>query len=139
MTVIVHSDGTYEISTSDPAESGEEQPSAGKDTPSVSATSKDSSNNYVLGFEDISDDDWAKLISSGKGVIKVNDVTYSQKGEYEIGLNDNRYQWSNSGSFSYPELTLDSTSFTKDQNTITISAEGYKDLIITINKDGSIV
>lgn len=139
LTVTVHFDGSITTSTNDPGASDEEQPSAGKDTPSVSATSKDYSNNYVLGFEDISDDDWAKLISSGKGVIKVNDVTYSQKGEYEIGLNDNRYQWSNSGSSSYPELTLDSTSFTKDQNTITISAEGYKDLIITIDQNGTLI
>ena len=139
LTVTVHFDGSITTSTNDPGASDEEQPSAGKDRPSVSATSKDYSNNYVLGFEDISDDDWAKLISSGKGVIKVNDVTYSQKGEYDFGLSDNQYQWSNSGSYGYPELTLKQTAFTKDQNTITISAEGYKDLTITIGKDGNLV
>lgn len=137
LTVTVHSDGSITTSTNDPGASDEEQPSAGKDTPSVSATSKDYSNNYVLGFEDISDDDWAKLISSGKGVIKVNDVTYSLKDSFSLG--DNQYQWSSYGPYSYPELTFDSTSFTKEQNTITISAEGYKDLTITIDKDGNIV
>ena len=139
LTVTVHANGSITTSTSDPGESDEEQPSAGKDTPSVSATSKDYSNNYVLGFEGISDDNWKEIVSSGKGVIKVNDVTYSQKGEYDFWLNDNQYQWSNSGSYGYPELILDSTSFTKDQNTITISADGYKDLTITIDKEGNIV
>lgn len=137
LTVTVHSDGTYESSTSDPGESDESQPAAGKDAPSVSGASKDYSNNYVLGFDGISDDSWKEIVSSGKGVIKVNDVTYSLKDSFSLG--DNQYQWSSYGSYGYPELTFDSTSFTKEQNTITISAEGYKDLTITIDKDGTIV
>lgn len=136
LTVTVHSDGTYESSTSDPGESDESQPAAGKDAPSVSGASKDYSNNYVLGFDGISDDSWKEIVSSGKGVIKVNDVTYSLKDSSSLG--DNQYQWSSYGPYGYPELTFDSTSFTKEQNTITISAEGYKDLTITINKDGNL-
>lgn len=139
LTVTVHSDGTYESSTSDPGESDESQPAAGKDAPSVSGASKDYSNNYVLGFDGISDDSWKEIVSSGKGVIKVNDVTYSLNDSSSLG--DNQYQWSSYGPYGYPELTFDSTSFTKEQNTITISAEGYKDLTITItiDKDGNIV
>lgn len=137
LTVTVHSDGTYESSTSDPGESDESQPAAGKDAPSVSGASKDYSNNYVLGFDGISDDSWKEIVSSGKGVIKVNDVTYSLNDSSSLG--DNQYQWSSYGPYGYPELTFDSTSFTKEQNTITISAEGYKDLTITIGKDGNIV
>ena len=139
LTVTVHSDGTYESFTSNPGESDGNQPAAGKDAPSVSGVSKDYSNNYVLGFDGISDDSWKKIVSSGEAIVKVNDVTYSQKGEYDFGLSDNQYQWSNSGSYGYPELTLKQTAFTKDQNTITISAEGYKDLTITIDKYGNIV
>lgn len=137
LTVTVHSDGTYESSTSDPGESDESQPAADKDAPSVSGASKDYSNNYVLGFDGISDDSWKEIVSSGKGVIKVNDVTYSLTDSFSLG--DNQYQWSSYGPYGYPELTFDSTSFTKEQNTITISAEGYKDLTITIDKDGYIV
>lgn len=137
LTVTVHSDGTYESSTSDPGESDESQPAAGKDAPSVSGASKDYSNNYVLGFDGISDDSWKEIVSSGKGVIKVNDVTYSLNDSSSLG--DNQYQWSSYGPYGYPELTFDSTSFTKEQNTITIKADGYKALTITIGKDGSIV
>ncbi len=137
LTVTVYSDGTYESSTSDPGESDESQPAAGKDAPSVSGVSKDYSNNYVLGFDGISDDSWKEIVSSGKGVIKVNDVTYSLTDSFSLG--DNQYQWSSYGPYGYPELTLKQTAFTKDQNTITISAEGYKDLTIIIGKDGNIV
>ena len=137
LTVTVHSDGTYESFTSNPGESNGNQPAAGKDAPSVSGVSKDYSNNYVLGFDGISDDSWKKIVSSGEAIVKVNDVTYSLKDSSSLG--DNQYQWSSYGPYGYPELTFDSTSFTKEQNTITISAEGYKDLTITIDKDGNIV
>lgn len=56
-----------------------------------------------------------------------------------LWLGSNEYQWSNNGSYSYPELTLDATSFTETENKIVISVDGYKDLTITINKDGYLI
>lgn len=90
-----------------------------------------------LYFENLNDDDWASSVSSGRATITVNGTTYNITSSYP--LSSNEYQWSVMGSFGYPELTLDATSFTETENKIEISVDGYKDLTITIGKDGSIV
>lgn len=136
LTVTVHFDGSITTSTNDPGASDEEQPSAGKDAPAVKSSEKVYySGNYILHFENNVDSNWETAIKSGKATVVVNDTTYAFKSSTLL-VDDNNYAWTNYGD---PQLTLDPTAFTKEKNTITISAEGYKDLTITIDKNGSIV
>lgn len=136
LTVTVHADGSITTSTADPGASDEEQPSDGKDAPAVKSSEKVYySGNYILHFENNVDSNWETAIKSGKATVVVNDTTYAFKSSTLL-VDDNNYAWTNYGD---PQLTLDPTAFTKEKNTITISAEGYKDLTITIGKDGSIV
>ena len=136
LTVTVHADGSITTSTADPGASDEEQPSDGKDAPAVKSSEKVYySGNYILHFENNVDSNWETAIKSGKATVVVNDTTYAFKSSTLL-VDDNNYAWTNYGD---PQLTLDPTAFTKEKNTITISADGYKDLTITIGKDGSIV
>lgn len=136
LTVTVHADGSITTSTADPGASDEEQPSDGKDAPAVKSSEKVYySGNYILHFENNVDSNWETAIKSGKATVVVNDTTYAFKSSALL-VDDNNYAWTNYGD---PQLTLDPTAFTKEKNTITISAEGYKDLTITIDKNGSIV
>lgn len=136
LTVTVHADGSITTSIADPGASDEEQPSDGKDAPAVKSSEKVYySGNYILHFENNVDSNWETAIKSGKATVVVNDTTYAFKSSTLL-VDDNNYAWTNYGD---PQLTLDPTAFTKEKNTITISAEGYKDLTITIGKDGSIV
>lgn len=136
LTVTVHADGSITTSTADPGASDEEQPSDGKDAPAVKSSEKVYySGNYILHFENNVDSNWETAIKSGKATVVVNDTTYAFKSSTLL-VDDNNYAWTNYGD---PQLTLDPTAFTKEKNTITISAEGYKDLTITIDKDGYIV
>lgn len=136
LTVTVHADGSITTSTADPGASDEEQPSDGKDAPAVKSSEKVYySGNYILHFENNVDSNWETAIKSGKATVVVNDTTYAFKSSALL-VDDNNYAWTNYGD---PQLTLDPTAFTKEKNTITISAEGYKDLTITIDKDGNLI
>lgn len=135
LTVVIDKDG--QLVSQGSGEVGDSEQETGKDAPSVSSTTKDYYDDYVLYFENLNDDAWASSVSSGRATITVNGTTYNIMSSYM--LSSNEYQWSRSGSFSYPELTLDATSFTETENKIEISVDGYKDLTITIDKDGNIV
>lgn len=135
LTVVIDKDG--QLISQGSGEVGDSEQETGKDAPSVSSTTKDYYDDYVLYFENLNDDAWASSVSSGRATITVNRTTYNIMSSHM--LSSNEYQWSSSGSFSYPELTLDATSFTEPENKIVISVEGYKDLTITIDKDGNIV
>lgn len=135
LTVVIDKDG--QLVSQGSGEVGDSEQETGKDAPSVSSTTKDYYDDYVLYFENLNDDAWASSVSSGRATITVNRTTYNIMSSYM--LSSNEYQWSRSGSFSYPELTLDATSFTETENKIVISVDGYKDLTITIDKYGNIV
>lgn len=135
LTVVIDKDGQL-ISQSSGEESGSDQES-GKEAPLPSKTEKNYNDDYVLYFENLNDDAWASSVSSGQATITVNGTTYNITSSFWLGSNE--YQWSSRGSYSYPELTLDATSFTETENKIVISVDGYKDLTITIDKDGNIV
>lgn len=135
LTVVIDKDGQL-ISQSSGEESGSDQES-GKEAPLPSKTEKNYNDDYVLYFENLNDDAWASSVSSGQATITVNGTTYNITSSFWLGSNE--YQWSSRGSYSYPELTLDATSFTETENKIVISVDGYKDLTITIGKDGNIV
>ena len=135
LTVVIDKDGQL-ISQSSGEESGSDQES-GKEAPLPSKTEKNYNDDYVLYFENLNDDAWASSVSSGQATITVNGTTYNITSSFWLGSNE--YQWSSRGSYSYPELTLDATSFTGTENKIVISVDGYKDLTITIGKDGNLV
>lgn len=135
LTVVIDKDGQL-ISQSSGEESGSDQES-GKEAPLPSKTEKNYNDDYVLYFENLNDDAWASSVSSGQATITVNGTTYNITSSFWLGSNE--YQWSSRGSYSYPELTLDATSFTETENKIVISFDGYKDLTITIDKDGNLI
>lgn len=135
LTVVIDKDGQL-ISQSSGEESGSDQES-GKEAPLPSKTEKNYNDDYVLYFENLNDDAWASSVSSGQATITVNGTTYNITSSFWLGSNE--YQWSSRGSYSYPELTLDATSFTETENKIVISVDGYKDLTITIDKDGNLI
>lgn len=135
LTIVINKDG--QLVSQGSGEVGDSDQETGKDAPSISSTAKDYYNDYVLYFENLNDDAWASSVSSGQATITVNGTTYNIMSSYP--LSSNEYQWSRSGSYGYPELTLDATSFTEPENKIVISVDGYKDLTITIGKDGNIV
>lgn len=135
LTVVIDKDGQL-ISQSSGEESGSDQES-GKEAPLPSKTEKNYNYDYVLYFENLNDDAWASSVSSGQATITVNGTTYNITSSSWLGSNE--YQWSSRGSYSYPELTLDATSFTGTENKIVISVDGYKDLIITIDQNGTLI
>lgn len=132
LTIVINKDG--QLVSQGSGEVGDSEQETGKDAPSVSSTTKDYYDDYVLYFENLNDDAWASSVSSGRATITVNGTTYNIMSSYM--LSSNEYQWSSRGSFSYPELTLDATSFTETENKIVISVDGYKDLTIIIDKEG---
>lgn len=136
LTIVINKDG--QLVSQGSGEVGGSDQETGKEAPSVSSTEKDSDNNYVLYFENLNDDVWENKVSSGLATLTVNDTTYNKMSN-PFWLDSNEYQWSSRGSYSYPELTLDATSFTETENKIEISVDGYKDLTITIDKYGNIV
>lgn len=135
LTIVINKDG--QLVSQGSGEVGDSDQETGKEAPSISSTAKDYHNDYVLYFENLNDDAWASSVSSGRATITVNGTTYNITSSYP--LSSNEYQWSSMGSFSYPELTLDATSFTETENKIVIFVDGYKDLTITIGKDGNLV
>lgn len=135
LTIVINKDG--QLVSQGSGEVGDSDQETGKEAPSISSTAKDYHNDYVLYFENLNDDAWASSVSSGRATITVNGTTYNITSSYP--LSSNEYQWSSMGYFGYPELTLDATSFTETENKIAISVDGYKDLIITIGKDGSLI
>lgn len=136
LTIVINKDG--QLVSQGSGEVGDSDQETVKEAPSISSTAKDYNNDYVLYFENLNDGAWASSVSSGQATLTVNDTTYNKMSN-PLWLGSNEYQWSNNGSYSYPELTLDATSFTETENKIMISVDGYKDLTITIGKDGSIV
>ena len=135
LTIVINKDG--QLVSQGSGEVGDSDQETGKEAPSISSTVKGYHNDYVLYFENLNDDAWASSVSSGRATITVNGTTYNIMSSYS--LSSNEYRWSRSGSYGYPELTLDATSFTETENKIEISVDGYKDLTITIGKNGSIV
>lgn len=135
LTIVINKDG--QLVSQGSGEVGDSDQETGKEAPSISSTAKDYYNDYVLYFENLNDNAWASSVSSGQATITVNGTTYNITSSYP--LSSNEYQWSRMGSFGYPELTLDATSFTEPENKIVISVDGYKDLIITIDQNGTLI
>ena len=105
--------------------SGSETPAETQDAPKPTSASTDIMGDYKLSFDDTS---YISKITA----VKVNGTTYSSG----VVWNNNTYSISmaNDG-----YLSIGSGSFVDGNNTVTITATGYKELTVTITKDGNLV
>lgn len=143
LTVTVHPDGTYTTSTSDPATEGEKQPVAGIDAPQPLSASKDSYNDVTIKFTDSNLTSEIEAFANKINAVAVNngssEISYSvEEGHGIFGLSDNSYKISLDGS-NFSIKLADNGFNTSGNSIVTLKAEGYKDLTITIGKDGNIV
>lgn len=96
-----------------------------KDAPKPTQASK-FMGNYTLTFG-MNNDDYMKAITA----IKVNSTDYT-KG---TAGNNNCYSIAATDGL----ISLSGSAFTEENNTVTITADGYKELIVTITKDGKLI
>lgn len=143
LTVTVHPDGTYTTSTSDPATEGEKQPVAGIDAPQPLSASKDSYNDVTIKFTDSNLTSEIEVFANKINAVAVNngssEISYSvEEGHGIFGLSDNSYKISLDGS-NFSIKLADNGFNTSGNSIVTLKADGYKDLTITIDKDGTLV
>ena len=96
-----------------------------KKAPSVKETGK----NYISGYTitvGMGNDDWMKAITG----VTVNEETY-EKGYYS----DNTYSLAVTDGM----ISLDKAGFTENENIVVISATGYEDLKVILDKKGNLV
>lgn len=129
LTLTITKDGKLVVDGSDNSGSGDnggsETPAETQDAPKPTSASTDIMGDYKLSFDDTS---YISKITA----VKVNGTTYSSG----VVWNNNTYSISmaNDG-----YLSIGSGSFIDGNNTVTITATGYKELTVTITKDGNLV
>lgn len=84
---------------------------------------------YTLTYS-VNEQNWIEEITS----VEVNNQVYT-KVSYSWDMGSNKYQPSGS---SY-NVKIGKQAFTEDVNKVVISADGYKDLVLEVNKDGKTV
>lgn len=143
LTMVIHSDNTYETSTSDPSTGGdEEQPAAEIDAPQPLGASKDSYNDVTINFTDSNLTPEIEAFANKINGVTVDngiaEASYDVEDGYGIfGLSDNSYKITLDGS-NFSIKLADNGFNTSGNSTVTLKAEGYKDLTITIDKDGNL-
>lgn len=100
-----------------------------KAAPSFESAAKNSDGNIVLTFSNTAAE-WGSSIGS----VSVNGKAYTKATDF-AELNKREYSWKIDSYGNYA-LTLQGKEFNQDENTITISATGYKDASFTVAKDG---
>lgn len=120
-TIKVTSEGSLVGAPEDPAEEAKPAPTA----------TVDENGNVKLTFGNF-DSTWQGKVSA----VKVNDTTYT-KYDWVDTPGENQYEWQESKGQGIDTLYLDKNSFKTGANTVVISAEGYKDLTVTVNIKGS--
>lgn len=129
LTLTITKDGKLVVNGNDSGNSGgnsgSETPAETQDAPKPTSASTDIMGDYKLSFDDTS---YISKITA----VKVNGTTYSSG----VVWNNNTYSISmaNDG-----YLSIGSGSFVDGNNTVTITATGYKELTVTITKDGNLV
>lgn len=129
LTLTITKDGKLVVNGNDSGNSGDnsgsETPAETQDAPKPTSASTDIMGDYKLSFDDTS---YIIKITA----VKVNGTTYSSG----VVWNNNTYSISmaNDG-----YLSIGSGSFVDGNNTVTITATGYKELTVTITKDGNLV
>lgn len=129
LTLTITKDGKLVVDNNNNGNSGDnsgsETPAETKDAPIPNKAEKSMFGSYSLTFG-MNNDDYMDAIIG----ITVNDTpyttSYNSQPRYSIIKTDG-------------ELTFDSNAFTKDNNTVIITATGYKELTVTITKDGNLV
>lgn len=84
---------------------------------------------YTLTYS-VNEQNWIEAMTS----VEVNNQVYT-KVSYSWDMGSDKYQPSGS---SY-NIKIGKKAFTEDVNKVVISAEGYKDLVLEVNKDGKTV
>lgn len=129
-TITLNAEG-YNALTTTIAVNGEteepEEPSK-QPAPTAPTVKVDESNNVLLKFSD-SIDDWQFNVTS----VKVNNTDYTEFEDYSGTPGNNQYEWQDSLGYGIDTLYLNKTSFDPGDNTVVISAEGYKDLTVKVN------
>mgnify|MGYP004667609259 CR=1 FL=1 len=129
LTLTITKDGKLVVDGSDSGNSGDnggsETPAETQDAPNPTSASTDIMGDYKLSFDDTS---YISKITA----VKVNGTTYSSgvvwhNNTYSISMANDGY------------LSIGSGSFVDGNNTVTITATGYKELTVTITKDGKLV
>lgn len=129
LTLTITKDGKLVVNGNDSGNSGDnsgsETPAETQDAPKPTSASTDIMGDYKLSFDDTS---YISKITA----VKVNGTTYSSG----VVWNNNTYSISmaNDG-----YLSIGNGSFVDGNNTVTIAATGYKELTVTITKDGNLV
>ena len=144
LTVTVHSDGSYTATTSDPDEStssSDSEQENGKEAPQPGDFEKDTmgfGGNKLHFYYNRDNESLVKEYLQSITDVTVNGSKYTT-GEGGWGIADNVFD-NSSAADTDKYLELSTNTFKNDgTDTITIKAEGYKDLTITIDKDGNIV
>lgn len=104
-----------------------------KDAPQPDGSGLDYSGDYLLYFPDLEDDTWKNSIH-----VSVNGTEYAANTDVFGGPDANEYKWVG-GTYGGSDLKLDPSAFTKEVNTITITADGYTTLTVNVAKDGSTI
>ena len=97
-----------------------------KDAPTPTSAEKDFSRDFKITFG-MNNDDYMKAITS----IKVNSTAYTSGSVW----NNNKYSIAVTDGL----ISLGNSAFTEDNNIVTITATDYKELTVTITKDGKLV
>ena len=124
-----YADATFKVTKDGRLVGAAEEPDTPDTQPAPTAPTAnvDDNGNVTLAFNNL-DSTWQGKITS----IKVNEQVYTEfTGSYTSKPGNNEYNWQY-GSYGQ-ELYLDKTSFEPGANTVVISAEGYKDLTVTVN------
>lgn len=120
-TIKVTNEGSLVGAPEDPAEEA-------KPAPAAPTATVDESGNVTLTFNNL-DSTWQGKVSA----VKVNDIAYTKFDDLTGDPGKNQYEWQESKGQGIDTLYLDNTSFNTGDNTVVISAEGYKDLTINVD------
>ena len=142
LTVTVHSDGTYTATTSDPDDStsgSDSEQETGKDASAIveyAPASMWGGNKIYFDDEHGTYDIAAKAYVGAITSVTVNGTDYTRSDSSLFFEDDMYYAYINE---TASHLELSTSKFSTSANTtITIKADGYKDLTITIDKDGNL-
>lgn len=144
LTVTVHSNGSYTATTSNPDEStssSDSEQENGKEAPQPGDFEKDTmgfGGNKLHFYYDRDNESLVMEYLQSITDVTVNGSKYTT-GEGGLGIADNVFD-NSSADDTDKYLELSTNAFKNDgTDTITIKADGYKDLTITIDKDGNLI
>lgn len=144
LTVTVHSNGTYETTTSNPDDStssSDSEQENSKEAPQPGDFEKDTmgfGGNKLHFYYDRDNQSLVMEYLQSITDVTVNGSKYTT-GEGGWGIADNVFD-NSSADDTDKYLELSTNAFKNDgTDTITIKADGYKDLTITIDKDGNLI